>query len=124
MIDASRVHPVFFHFEGVIDEAIRVTKGYQTGRDGGLILRGCQKIEWVICASDQINESIFDATRTLPVGMIHEGSTFRAYGLWKPLTKLLIIEAADAHLVQFLGQAVVHFKDLEVGGALCDLHAV
>ena len=38
--------------------------------------------------------------------------------------KLLILEAADAHLVHFLGQAVVHFKDLEIRGALCDLHAV
>lgn len=38
VIDASRVHPVLFHFEGVIDEIVRVTKCDQTGRDGWLFL--------------------------------------------------------------------------------------
>ena len=44
--------------------------------------------------------------------MIHEGSIFSAYGLWKPWTNLLILEAAHAHLVQFLGRGFVHFEDL------------
>jgi hypothetical protein len=38
VIDASRVHPVIFHFEGVIDKIVSVTKGDQTGRDGWLFL--------------------------------------------------------------------------------------
>ena len=62
MIDARRVHSVFTHLEGVIDEVVRVAKADQTDRDEGLFLWVSQKVDWVICASNQINEPIVYAT--------------------------------------------------------------
>jgi hypothetical protein len=122
VIDTSRVHPVIFHFEGVIYEVVTVTKSYQTdGRNGWVFLWRYQKFERVICASDQISEPIINPTRALPVAMINELVVFNTYGLLLP-AKLLIIEAADTHLVHF--QAFVHFKDLEIRGPLCNLHGV
>jgi hypothetical protein len=81
VIDASRVHSIFFHLEGVIYEIVNVTKTDQTGRDGGLFLWRCQKFERVICSPNQINEPIVNPTRALPVAMIHERVIFFAYGL-------------------------------------------
>ena len=121
MIDASRVHFVIFHLEGVIYEIVNVTKTDETGRDGGLFLWRCQKFEWVICAPNKIYEPIINATGALPVAMIHERVIFITYRLLVPAL-LLILEAVYAHLVLF--QAFVNFKDLEIRGQLCDLHAL
>ena len=54
--------------------------------------------------------------------MIHELSIFNTYGLLIPTKIIIILEIADTHLVHF--QLFVHFKDLEVGGTLCDLQAL
>ena len=52
--------------------------------------------------------------------MINELVVFNTYGLLVP-AKLIILEAADTHLVYF--QGFVHFKDLEIRGPLCNLNA-
>ncbi len=53
--------------------------------------------------------------------MIHEKVIFETYALLRP-TKIIILETASTHLEHM--EAFVHFKDLEVGGTLCDLQAL
>ena len=51
--------------------------------------------------------------------MIHEQAIFSAYGtLLRPI-KIIILEAKGAHPIHRC--SFLHFKDLEIGGTLCNL---